>query len=135
MAAVARVVSMPSTDKCDATSIYEQVIPACEQQEIYLGELPHWHLSATYAEKKKARKLFRLEIIQEIFNALPKLIKTHYRNHEGLYAIKYAVETELRKPTFTGEIITAMLLRGFKTQFYEQPHADCTFEQTKLIAT
>lgn len=127
----------------DATDIiYTQLIPACEEKGVKLsGYGNHAGLGslvavAKYNAEKAARTLFDVTRIQKIFAQLDHLLAPTVHFKRGSYGLKHFVEGIQKEYASNGDLIVAMLMKGYHARFAkkgEPLNVNCEFKAQLIV--
>jgi len=123
--------------------LYNQLIPACEAKGVMLASFGN-HAGIgnllcsveRYQGEKAEHKLFNVEKIQQAFSFLPKIIQATDDYESGSCKLKYALKVCGQEDIDYGEVIAAMLLRGFEARFGRETQimeVNCQFRVKVLV--
>lgn len=110
----------------DATDIiYTQLIPACEEIGIKLSQYGNHGGRGSlvkvdsYDAQKETRTLFDVPRIQRIFGQLEHLLAPTAGFETNSYGLKHSVERIQKEYATNGDLIVAMLMKGYEARFAE----------------
>ena len=142
-------VSVTSVDDFDQLStkdanviIDNHIIPACESKGVklssYGNHVGKGSLSGVekYDEEKAAHQLFNVERIQKAFAALDAMVGQMSQYKTGSYGLKHTVENHQGEYISNGDLIVAMLLKGYDARFGKQTESmsvNCEFKVKALV--
>lgn len=123
--------------------IYTRVIGDCEAKGVKLSRdgnltvIQYPELLEKYESLKLSRGLFDVGRVQRAFAAIPKEVRPlqSYRVTSG--GLKHHVEAKQEDYLARGDLIVAMLLRGYGARFGKQTEGmkvDCDFKATVVTA-
>lgn len=122
--------------------LYGQLIPACEAQKVKLSCYGNHAGAGTlknveeYDHDKAAHKLFNVERIKKAFASLDAIVKSMSKYTIGSYGLKHTVENYQGEYITNGDLIAAMMLKGYEARFgkkTESMDVNCQFK-AKVIA-
>ncbi len=122
--------------------IEEQVIPACENKGVKLSRYGNHAGEGSfvtvekYDEKKQEHTLFNVKRIQKVFASLDAIVIPTTQYKVGSYGLKQVVEKYQHKDISNGDLIVAMLLKGYAARFGKQTEGmavNCEFKAKVLV--
>ncbi len=120
-----------------ANVLYNNVIPACEAKGVKLSSYGNHAAQGSinsvekYNERKAAHTLFNVARVQTAFGALDEMIQGRSQYKSGSYGLKHRVEEHQKDYITNGDLIAAMLVKGFQARFAKQGESldvNCEFK-------
>lgn len=122
--------------------IYHDLIPYCETKGVFLSEYGNhagggsYTDMTTYYTKKATQQLFDVKRIQKAFAQIPEMVKPITTYKFGSYGFKHIVERFQKEYITNGDLIVAMLFRGYIARFGKQTEyltVNCEFKASLII--
>ncbi len=117
--------------------IEDKVILACENKGVKLsGYGNHTGRGSLltvekYDEEKREHKLFNVPRIQRAFASLDAIVVPRSQYKTGSYGLKHTVEISQEEYISNGDLIVAMILKGYSARFGKQTEemaVNCEFK-------
>lgn len=123
--------------------LYNDLIPACEKKGVFLSSYGN-HAGRgnlfnveKYNQEKEEHKLFDVKRIQKAFTQMNEMAQPCSQYNTGSYGFKHSVERHQKSYIANGDLIAAMLLRGYSARFgkrNEDMEVNCEFKVKRLIS-
>lgn len=103
--------------------IYEELVPACEDTGVLLSYAGNHRgqdsliSEAIYRRDKMEKRLFDIASIQMILSQLDTIVTDHTEYEVDCYKLEQIVGDQVGKKVSTGDVIAAMLMKGFSASF------------------
>jgi hypothetical protein len=103
-------------------ALYDQVVLACDEKGVRLSREGNesarglLHQDA-YLQKRADRELFDVARVQQAFAGIPGMMRSYKTYRRGSYGLKHSVERLQRNYISNGDLIAAMLMRGYAARF------------------